>query len=97
MITANDKQSIMGKTLLYLLPKSIFTLLWYYSSSDLIIRSIIGDVQQNLAKDYFAKTIPRKQSFSLSRTGYHLRLCQNNLTNVFSEGYRSKKYIQFSP
>ncbi len=63
MIRANDKQSIMGKKLLYLLPKSVFTLLWYYSSSNLMIQSIVGDVQQNLAKDYFAKKIPQKNCF----------------------------------
>jgi hypothetical protein len=31
--------------------------------SNLMIRSIVGDVQQNLAKDYFAKIIPQKNCF----------------------------------
>jgi hypothetical protein len=55
-----------------------------------MIRSIVGDVQQNLAKGYFAKII------SLSRIRYHLHLCQNNLTNFLSEGYRSKKCAIFT-
>jgi len=97
MIRANDKQSIMGKNIVIPMLKSIFTLLWYYSSSNLMMQSIVGDDQHHLAKDYFAKIIPQKQSFSLYRIGYHLHLCQNKLTNFFSEGYRSKKYMQFSP